>query len=138
MSQIYKKKVLIADDEPSIRLLVRKFLSKSYVVIEARDGKEAVAIARNERPDLVLMDLTMPKMNGYSSCHMIKTDQATKAIPVVMLTDVGHELNVQLSQKMDADGYITKPFASHDLLDTISELLSSSGISDGDQGDESS
>ncbi len=123
MNQIHKKKILIVDDEPSVRQVLRKTLSKNYIVIEAEDGEEAVNMARNEKPNLVLMDLMMPKMDGYTSCHVIKTDPVTKAIPVVMLTAVDHELNVKLSRELGADGYITKPFRSQELLDSVDSFL---------------
>jgi len=118
-----KKKILIADDEPNIRLLVSSMLGKDYIVLKAADGEEAINIARDSKPDLILMDILMPKVDGYIACHAIKTDPATKAIPVVMLTAVGYELNIKLSQEMGADGYITKPFSPQDLLDTINRCL---------------
>jgi len=118
-----KKKILIADDEPNIRILVSSMLGKDYTVIEASDGEEAIDIARGQKPDFILMDILMPKVDGYIACHAIKTDPATKAIPVVMLTAVGYELNIKLSQEMGADGYITKPFSPQDLLDTINRCL---------------
>jgi CheY-like chemotaxis protein len=121
-----RKKILIADDEPNVRLLVSSMLAKDYTVLKASDGEEAINIARSQKPDLILMDIMMPKLDGYTACHTIKTDQATKVIPVVMLTAIGHELNVKLSQEMGASGYITKPFSSRDLLDTIDRFLKSS------------
>jgi len=121
-----KKKILIADDEQSIRLLVRRLLSQNYIVLEASDGEEAIDIARSQKPDLILMDIMMPKVDGYTACHQIKKDQATKAIPVVMLTGVGHELNKKLSFEVGAKGYITKPFSLQDLLDVIGPLLPAS------------
>ena len=125
MNQVDKKKILIVDDEPSVRQVLRRTLNKNYIVLEAEDGKEAVNIALSEKPDLVLMDLMMPKMDGYTACHTIKNDPVTKVIPVVMLTAVGLELNVRLSREMGADGYITKPFRSQDLLDSVSSFVSS-------------
>lgn len=113
------KKVLVVDDEENVRRLVRSMLGKKNIVLEARDGEEAVRIARSHKPDLILMDILMPKMDGYTACHTIKQDPVTKVIPIVMLTAIGYELNVKLSQKMGADGYITKPFNLQDLLDTI-------------------
>ena len=118
-----KKKILIADDEPNIRLLVSGMLGKDYIVLKASDGEEAIRVARSEQPDLVLMDIMMPKVDGYTACHAIKTDQVTKATPVVMLTGVGHELNKKLSQEMGADGYITKPFNSGDLMKAVNQIL---------------
>jgi CheY-like chemotaxis protein len=126
MSQFCADKILIADDEPSVRLLVKRLLSEHYIVLEASNGEEAVSVTRTEKPDLILMDILMPKMDGYTACYAIKTDEVTKGIPVVMLTAVAHKLNKQLSEAMDADGYITKPFSFQDLKDTISQFLPAS------------
>jgi CheY-like chemotaxis protein len=98
-------------------------LDKDYIVVEAINGEEAEDIAKRQNPDLILMDLVMPKMDGYTACSRIKANQATKGIPVVMLTGVGHELNKKFAQEMGADGYITKLFSSSDLIDTISQFL---------------
>jgi two-component system alkaline phosphatase synthesis response regulator PhoP len=118
-----KKRVLIVDDEPVVRLLVRQMLGKDYTVLEAQDGQEAVSIARSQKPDVILMDMLMPKMDGLTACYVIKTGRTTKATPVVMLTAIGHELNKKLSQDvMGADGYITKPFTREALLQAISQL----------------
>lgn len=114
-----KKKVIVADDELYIRLLVKDILEPEYVVLEASNGEEAVILARTQHPDLVLMDILMPKLDGYTACYALKTDELTKEIPVVMLTGIGHELNKQFSQEMGADGYITKPFNPEDLLDKV-------------------
>jgi len=118
-----KKKILIADDETGIRLTVGRILDKDYVVLEAANGEEAVEIAKGQKPDLILMDLIMPKMDGYAACSQIKADEATKGIPVVILTAVGHELNKKFATEMGAEGYITKPFNIQELLDVIIPLL---------------
>jgi len=118
-----KKKILIADDETGIRLTLGRTLDKDYVVLEATNGEEAVEIAKGQKPDLILMDLIMPKMDGYAACSQIKADQATKGIPVVILTAVGHELNKKFATEMGADGYITKPFNIQELIDVITPLL---------------
>ena len=112
-----KQKILVADDELYIRLLVKDILEPEFTVLEASNGEEAVSITRAEQPDLVLMDILMPKLDGYTACYAIKNSEQTKDIPVVMLTGVGHELNRQLSQEMGATAYITKPFNPEDLLD---------------------
>jgi len=122
---MFRKTVLITDDEEGIRRLVCSMLSKQYIVLEAQNGEVAVEIARKHKPDLILMDIMMPKMDGYNACSKIKTDRATKGIPVVMLTGVGLELNKKFAQAMGADGYVTKPFNSQDLLDTIGQFLKS-------------
>ncbi len=119
-----KKIILIADDEPSVRSLVKRVLSQNYTVLEATDGEEAVNMVFSQEPDLVLMDILMPKMDGLTACYAIKMNQATKEIPVVMLTALGYDLNKRLSQDiMGAHGYITKPFNPQDLLNTIGEFL---------------
>ena len=118
-----KKKILIADDETSIRLTLGRLLENDYVVLEATNGEEAVEIAKGQKPDLILMDLIMPKMDGYAACSQIKADEETKGIPVVILTAVGHELNKKYATEMGADGYITKPFNIQELIDVITPLL---------------
>lgn len=119
-----KRKIVVADDELYIRLLVKDILEPDFLVLEASNGEEAVSITRTQKPDLVLMDILMPKLDGYTACYAIKTNELTKAIPVVMLTGVGHELNRQLSQEMGATGYITKPFNPEDLLDKVRQYAS--------------
>jgi len=119
-----KQKILVADDELYIRLLVKDILEPEFTVVEASNGEEAVSVARAEQPDLVLMDILMPKLDGYTACYAIKNSEQTKNIPVVMLTGVGHELNRQLSQEMGATAYITKPFNPEDLLDKAKQYAS--------------
>jgi CheY-like chemotaxis protein len=115
--------ILVVDDEQYIRLLARRLLSDKFTVLEGSDGAEAVDMARKHKPDLILMDIMMPNVDGYNACSMIKTDQSTKRIPVVMLTGIGYELNKKLAKEMGADDYITKPFTSEKLLDTIGKFL---------------
>ena len=120
---ITKKKVLIVDDEPNVRRLSRTILSKNFDVVEAEDGKQAIEIANIQQPDVILMDMMMPRMDGLTACHVIKNDPATKSIPVIMVTAIGFELNIKLSQQMGATGYVTKPFTPKDLLDKIVQVL---------------
>lgn len=98
-------------------------LEKDHVVLEATNGEEAVDIAKGQKPDIILMDLMMPKMDGYTACSKIKAGQETKTIPVIMLTAVGHELNKKFAREMGAEGYITKPFTLQELMGVISPLL---------------
>ena len=118
-----KKKVLIVDDEPNVRHLLHTMLSKTFEVFEVEDGRQAVEIANSQKPDVILMDMMMPRMDGLTACHMIKNDPATKMIPVIMVTAIGFELNIKLSQQTGASGYITKPFSSEDLLGKIAQVL---------------
>lgn len=118
-----KKRILIVDDEPNIRLLVSSVLSQDYIVTRASDGEEAIALARRQKPDLILMDIMMPKTDGYVACSILKAGPLTRAIFVVMLTGVGHELNKKLAEEVGADGYITKPFSRKELLEAVTHLL---------------
>jgi two-component system, OmpR family, alkaline phosphatase synthesis response regulator PhoP len=132
MDKTIRKKVLIVDDEPGIRRLVRTILSTDYAIAEAQNGEEAVDMARSQKPDIILMDVMMPKRDGLAACLAIKTDQTTKGIPVVMLTAIGYDLNKKLAEDvMGADGYITKPFKPQELLSVINHLLKN-----GDMGEE--
>jgi two-component system response regulator VicR len=118
------RKILIADDEEAVRSLVKRLLAKSYQVVEAGDGEDAVKVAVNQKPDLILMDILMPKMDGLTACYAIKRNQATKGIPVIMLTAVDYELNRKLSQDvMGAQGYMTKPFESQALMSLVAKFL---------------
>jgi two-component system, OmpR family, alkaline phosphatase synthesis response regulator PhoP len=119
-----KKKVLIVDDEPVIRRLVYGIMINDYTVIEAPSGEEAVKLACNEKPDIILMDIMMPGMDGMSACLKIKQDRTIKNTPVVMLSAIGYELNKKLSQDIaGASAYITKPFSRQELLNTVGQLL---------------
>jgi putative two-component system response regulator len=118
------KRILIADDEETVRSLVKRLLGKTYKILEADNGEEAIKAAVNHKPDLILMDILMPKMDGLTACYAIKRNPATKGIPVVMLTAVDYELNRKLSQDvMGAQGYITKPFDSDTLTEVMNKFL---------------
>jgi CheY-like chemotaxis protein len=117
------KVILIVEDDPKSMKLTRDLLKVSgYITIEATDGEQGVELAKAKKPDLILMDIMMPKMDGYNACRAIKTDEATMKIPVVMLTSVDFELNKELGRAVGADGYITKPLRHQDLLDKIEQF----------------
>jgi two-component system alkaline phosphatase synthesis response regulator PhoP len=120
-----KEVILIVEDDPKSLTLTRDLLQISgYTTIEATNGEQGVELAKANKPDLILMDIMMPKMDGYSACKAIKADEATKKIPVVMLTAVGYELNKELARRIGADGYVTKPFSRQELMAAISPFLS--------------
>ena len=125
MHGIELKRILVVDDDPVDRTLLRKMLIKNYIVTEASSGKEALDLARSKKPALILMDIMMPEIDGYSSCHMIKRDPLTADIPVLMLTGLKYELNIQLAHEMGAAGYLIKPVNQQELLDRIGQLLCS-------------
>lgn len=120
------KVILIVEDDPKSLELARVVLEASgYSTIAAVDGEQGVKLARDKKPDLILMDIMMPKMDGYTACHAIKIDKLTREIPVIMLTATGYELNKKLAQNMGASGYVTKPFDIEELQRVISQHLQS-------------
>jgi len=119
-----KKRILVVDDEPNIRLLVKNMLGNRYNVVEAGDGNEAVTQAEKEKPDVVLLDILMPGKDGFTTCNQLKANKATKDIPVVMVTALQHKLDEKLALSLKADGYLRKPFTSDDLLNVIRSALS--------------
>ena len=118
-----KKSVLIVDDEPSVRLLISSLLSEDYTVFQASDGEEAVTAAREHKPNLILMDIMMPKVDGYMACYKIKSEPELKEIPVIMLSGVGHDLNKKLGMQFGAEGYLTKPFKLQELEEVVKKYL---------------
>lgn len=119
-----KKKILVVDDESNIRLLVKSMIGNYYDVLDASDGDEALIKAQKEKPDLVLLDILMPKKDGFTTCYELKSNKATAAIPVVMLTALHYKLDEKLALSLRADGYIRKPFTSQELLSKIDTILS--------------
>lgn len=118
------KKVLIADDEQNIVISI-EFLMKreGFQVLIANDGEDALAKVQSERPDLVLLDVMMPKKNGYEVCQSIKSDPALAATKVLMLTAKGRDTEVAKGLAIGADAYMTKPFSTRDLVAKARALL---------------
>jgi DNA-binding response OmpR family regulator len=118
------KKVLICDDEPyiveSVSYVVRK---AGFLVVTAEDGEEALAVARREKPDLVFLDIMMPKISGYEVCRTLKEDAATRGAYVVMLTARGQEEDEKRALGMGADEFMTKPFSPRKLRAKLHEVL---------------
>ena len=118
-----QKTLLIADDEPNIRLLVRRTFEKEYVVLEATNGKEAVDLALRDKPDVIFMDVMMPQTDGITALNTIRADKRTSAIPVIMLTGVGFDLNEQLANSLGAKAYLRKPVTPEDLTRAVSKVI---------------
>ena len=121
---ISKKTILVADDESNVRESARRILSQDYEIIEAANGEEAVNLAKNKIPDVILMDMMMPRMDGLAACDEIKNNEITKNIPVCILTAEPTEFNRRLAREVwGADQCITKPFNSQDLLNKLADRL---------------
>jgi len=119
-----KYKVLIVDDEPDIvETLSFMLQARNFDVVTASDGFEALSKVKSERPDLVLLDIMMPGMDGYDVCVKLKTDKETKNIPVVMLTARGENEAVIRAHKAGANDYIVKPFSLPTLVSKLNKLL---------------
>jgi DNA-binding response OmpR family regulator len=119
-----KKRILIVEDDAAIRAMLRKRLeANAYEVLDAEDGEEGLALARQEKPDLILLDLMLPKRDGYSVCRLLKFDQRYRHIPVVMLTARAQEKDRRLGQQTGADAYVTKPFDAGELLAIVAGML---------------
>ena len=121
-----KKKILLVDDEQFIVEVVSIALGGNarYELLVADDGARAVEAAHRDQPDLILMDIDMPVMDGLEACRSIKGDPSTNAIPVVMLTAMAQSRDTQAAFDAGADEYITKPFSPSGLMKKIEEMLS--------------
>jgi len=121
-------KILIAEDEPDIRDLVAFTLRfAGYEVVTGTNGEEAVQIAKKESPDLILLDVRMPRMTGYEACKHIKADTSLKDVPIVFLSAKGQESEIQSGMEAGAEEYLLKPFAPDQLTERVRTILSKFG-----------
>ncbi len=118
------KKILLVDDAETILMMERMILGKAgYELLTAKDGQEAVTKAVAERPDLILMDVVMPKMDGFEACRRLRGHDATKAIPIIMVTTRGEAANVESAFQSGCDDYITKPINGLEVLTKVKSAL---------------
>lgn len=118
------KKILIADDEQNI-VISLEFLMKreGFDVVIACDGEEAVQRIRSEHPDLVLLDVMMPRKTGFEVCQEVKADPSLAGVRILMLTAKGRDTEVAKGLALGADAYMTKPFSTRELVDKVRSLL---------------
>jgi DNA-binding response OmpR family regulator len=118
------KKVLIVDDEPNIVLSVEFLMQREgHEVITAGDGQEAIELLAKSRPDLMILDVMMPRKNGFEVCAEVRANPALSGMPILMLTAKGREAEMKKGLSLGADAYITKPFSTHELVAQVQELL---------------
>jgi two-component system, OmpR family, alkaline phosphatase synthesis response regulator PhoP len=121
------KKLLIVDDEPHIRLLLEQTLEdledEGVELLTASNGEEALEKIKAERPDLVFLDVMMPKMNGFDVCNAVKNELKLENIYIIMLTAKGQEFDKQRGNEVGADIYMTKPFDPDEVLEKSQEIL---------------
>jgi len=119
-----KKRILLIEDEADmVYALTLQLEAINCEVLSATDGQAGLDMARKEKPDLIILDLMLPKLDGYKVCRMLKFDERYKKIPIIMFTARVQEQDKKLGQEVGADDYITKPFDSKVLLDKINALL---------------
>ena len=119
-----KGKILVVDDEIYIvHILDFSLGMEGYEVLTALDGEQALEKARAEKPDLIVLDIMMPKLDGYETCKLLKADTATKNIPVILLSAKGRNVDQKIGFEVGADDYITKPFSPRKLVERINAIL---------------
>jgi len=118
------KKMLVADDEPNIVISLEYLLKREgYAVLIARDGQEALDTIARDKPDLVLLDVMMPKKTGFEVCQEVRANEALHGIKILMLTAKGRDTDVAKGTALGADAYMTKPFATRDLVQKVAQML---------------
>jgi DNA-binding response OmpR family regulator len=118
------KSILLVDDEPNI-VLSLEFLMKraGYAVRTATDGDAALEAITEDRPDLILLDVNMPKRDGFEICQLIRSNPGWKDIPIIMLTAKGRDVEREKGLAMGADDYVTKPFATQEVVEKVEAIL---------------
>ena len=123
-----KGKILVVDDEIYIvHILDFSLGMEGYEVLTALDGEQALEMARAEQPDLIVLDIMMPKLDGYETCKLLKADDKTRHIPVILLSAKGRHTDQKIGYEVGADDYITKPFSPRKLVERINTLLGQFG-----------
>ena len=119
-----KKRVLVVDDEIYILQILEFSLEvEGYEVLTAQNGEEAIEVARASRPHLVVLDIMMPKMDGYEACRVLKNDPELCDVPVILLSAKGRTIDQQIGFEAGAEEYITKPFSPRKLIERIKAIL---------------
>jgi two-component system alkaline phosphatase synthesis response regulator PhoP len=119
-----KGKILVVDDEIYIvHILDFSLGMEGYEVVTALDGEQAIEQARNEKPDLIVLDIMMPKLDGYETCKILKSEKDTRDIPVILLSAKGRNVDQKIGFEVGADDYITKPFSPRKLVERINSIL---------------
>lgn len=121
-----KKKILLVEDEIDLVDMLRLRLEESdYDVLTAHDGEQGFERARTDRPDLIILDLMLPKMDGYKICGLLKKDARYAKTPIIIFSARAQESDIQLGREMGADAYVTKPFDPEVLMDQVQKLINS-------------
>ena len=122
-----RRRILVADDSRTALMMESMALKASYELITASNGEEAVAKAVAELPDLVILDVVMPGLNGFEACRLLRGNPATHAIPIIMVTTRGEAENVEAGWRAGCSDYVTKPIDRVELLAKVDSLLGAGG-----------
>ena len=115
-----RKKVLLVDDSSTVILMEKMILAKGpFEIITARDGVEAIAKARSEKPDVILLDVMMPNLDGLSACAAIRAEPETAGIPIIMVTTRGEEKSIETAYRNGCTDYVTKPINGAELVNKL-------------------
>ena len=115
-----KIRILLVDDEPNIvKMVAMRLEYEGFEVIVARDGEEAIKMAQGQEPDLIILDVMLPKLSGFEVCRWLKKDLRYQKIPIVMLTARAQESDEEFGYECGTDAYLRKPFRAQELLETI-------------------
>jgi len=121
------KKILIVDDEEKVRRLIETTLSiGDFQIFQAKNGEEALKIAQEEKPALILLDIMMPGMDGFEVCKRLKSNSETKSSYIIMLTAKGQKQNIEKGYAVGTDDYFVKPFSPMELLNKVEQILGGS------------
>ena len=121
------KKILIVDDEEKVRRLIETTLSiGDFQIFQAKNGEEALKIAQEEKPALILLDIMMPGMDGFEVCKRLKSNSETKSSYIIMLTAKGQKQDIEKGYTVGADDYFVKPFSPMELLNKVEQVLGGS------------
>ena len=120
----HKKKILLVDDSRTVLLMHQLLLAdRGYELLTARDGQDAVELAVAERPDIIFLDVVMPRMDGFAACQELRAHESTRNTPIIMVTTRGEPQNVQRGFESGCSDYITKPFNVNEFLDKLERYL---------------
>jgi CheY-like chemotaxis protein len=118
------KRILICDDDPAILRVIQVNLEvEGFDVLTAHHGEEALEVAHAEHPDLIILDIMMPRLDGYQTCEQLKAAEDTKAIPVIFLSAKAQASDIEKGKAYGVEEYLTKPFDPSDLIDVVERLL---------------
>jgi DNA-binding response OmpR family regulator len=117
------KKILIVDDSKTVLTLERTLLQSNYEIIEAQDGEQALKKAKIEKPDLILLDIVMPNLDGFETCTRLRELVETKTTPIIMVTTRGEPENIEAAYKHGCTDYVTKPINGAELLAKVRDCV---------------